>query len=511
MIYGTHYGQTNLPYNESFTSGTIPAGITLPSAANGSRVNATVFTNMGALLTQDTATQFGSLLLQNYAFSNANGVQIEFEYEMSGGTPNNPADGISVFLYDANETGSIGHWGRGLGYTYNRTTSAYRTYGVKGAYLMVGFDQFANSRARGGSGNEVVQGMSATFGERSMVVIRGGFNKSGITDDEKYFYGYPLLAVQSTIYKQTPGSSSYAGGRLDYVNGNYTFDNYNIPDATFSLRGGKSFQSENDIGYRKAYVILKPMSSGGFYITVKVKGNDNGTVFTRTIYDNLPYPTSLNFPENAQIIPTGSDPNSYNVKNLDSSPPDLFKIGFAATTGTFNQKHLIKNLTVSLPYMPDTVDDQAKYCHASALTEYVEINPFLNDILFKGSIADDLTPLGGNSNLHIDFDSFRFQNGEIILAPNTTNSFNGNLLELTTSEGVWAYNKVNGKVQFKPKRNFVGIASIEYTVKGFGNSAVDGPFGQELYRSSPRSISIEVFECGGSSNPAIQSGSYKKH
>ena len=497
MMCSTYNAQTTLPYNESFTSGNMPPGIITPSRSGVN--NSTSFTILGAELTEAVNNQFGTIILDNYTFNNSNGLQIEFEYVMYEGTAS-PADGISVFLYDANEPASVGYHGRGLGYAYNRSGIK----GVRGGYLMVGFDQLGNSKKQGDV-NEIVQGMVGTFGGRNMVVIRGGYNKDGLDDDEKYFYGYPVLATQSTSFKKIQDTQNPAGKRLNYISGAYDETNYNIEDAVFNIRGGAYFNSETNRGYRKAYIVLKPMSGGGFYITVRIKGNDTGTVYTRTVYENLPYPITMNYPENAGVIPAGIDGNSYNVQALNTLPPSLFKIGFSASTGTLNQRHIIKNLTVSLPFMSDVVEDFAKYCYTTAIFKYVSIFPFQNDVLYKGAISDDSTPIGGNTIDIIDYNSFRFQEDNNIIAPTSSNPYNGNLLEVSIpDEGTWVYNKINGEVRFTPKRGFIGVAKIDYTIKGFGDSTLDGPFGQELYRSSPKSISVQVFECGGVVNPNIQ-------
>lgn len=490
------FAQTTMPYYESFLTGSQPTGISVPNAT----VNSAKFTNKGLVLTPAENNKNGAVLLENFSFSNANGIQIEFEYAMYGGAG---ADGITMFLYDSELGGNIGAPGKGLGYLYNRN-SQNKIKGLKGGYLAVGLDQFGNGKyqVNGGSSRETMQGVKGFFkGDgRSHVLIRGAYNKQGADDNSKYFYGYPLLATQSTSTTQgTVGN--YTGRRLNYSSGTYPMENNEPIDNPFSLRGSSDFNLESDTGYRKAYITLTPMASGGFYVTVKIKANTGNGAVLYTVYQNLPYPTSLKYPENAEYNSSDVEgANSFNIQSLDTTPPENFKIGFSASTGALNQVNLIKNLTVSLPYMPDTVDDYENHCLENGRVK--TLNPFQNDLIYKGSMAGTNVPNPSNDSAHIDFKSFKFQQGSQIVGTSDAQKIVFN----DPTKGVWTYVFSEGKVYFEPKIGFFGEAKIDYTIKGFGNSVSEGPFGQELYRSVPKSITINVLPCGGVVNPHLSSG-----
>jgi len=94
MMTAQLYG--SFPYSENFTSGSQPSEITLMTPQTGT--NSTTFTTNGMRLTAAVNNQFGAVYINNKQFSSLNGIKIEFEYGMYGGTG---ADGISLFLFDA--------------------------------------------------------------------------------------------------------------------------------------------------------------------------------------------------------------------------------------------------------------------------------------------------------------------------------------------------------------------------------------------------------------------------
>lgn len=506
------YAQTTpFPYYESFLGGVLPTGV-LRATPQGGMANSATSTTEGLRLTNETGNQFGSILLDGFRFNNANGIQIEFEYIMRGGATNQlwPADGLGMFLYDAAFSGTIGAEGKGLGYAPNRHQNKQRL-GVKGGYLMIGLDEYGNSKNQvNGGSSEKMQGLRGNFGgnsiansaNRSVVSIRGAYDRDRSGDD-RFLYGYPLLAAQSTIYKKGGGSGDNAGMRLNYSNGRYPANNYDIPDNTFRIRGGTSFNSESDAGYRRASILLTPQSVGGYRITVQVYYNDGNGLRSSVVYNKLSYPTSLKYPENAEIAENDADINRINPLTLNTSVPTAFKIGFAASTGGLNQINIIKNLRVALPYMVETKEDLVTYCPAASTQAYASINPFVNDKFYKGSITDDNTPVGGNTNQHIDYTTFLFVDAE---GDALGNIVAGQLEYLDSGKGKWSFDKNTGLVSFYPAFGFVGKATVYYSAKGFGNSVADGPFGQDVYRSVPTIVTAEVVKCGGVINPQLPSG-----
>src|SRR5690606_10520738 len=138
---------TRFPYNISFRSTIQPTGIERPNAGT----NSAAFTNDGLRLT-NTTSQFGAVALDGVSFNSTNGIEIEFEYSMFGGTiyDGSYGDGLSVFLYNASVPLNIGARGAGLGYSYNRAYSptSARTSGLSGGYLGIGLDEFGNFKGR---------------------------------------------------------------------------------------------------------------------------------------------------------------------------------------------------------------------------------------------------------------------------------------------------------------------------------------------------------------------------
>lgn len=456
----------DFPYNQSFTSGSQPAEVTAPT---GSGTNAVAFTSNGMLLTPATNSQFGAVFINNKQFSSDNGIKISFEYSIYGGTG---ADGISVFLFDAAVTNpQVGAVGAALGYSFNRTNnqwSGQRNKGLTGGYLSIGLDAYGNNKNRFFQGEARRNGVVAPSGGWSQyishVTLRGAIgdsiNNTGLGTG---FTGSPVLVTKSTL-----AAASNGGAVLNILNGGYTYtggtaDNFNLRPGTFTT-------SPSNPAYRKAFIDLIPNVLGGFNITVKIQ---HGAAVT-TVIDNYWYRTSFTYSENAN--PAVSDFNTSNTQGagtthtLDASVPQFFRIGFAASTGGFTDNHLIRNLTVLLPYAAEVLPDSAATCKGNAVT----LNPLNNDLAYTGLIA---APASSSSN--IDKTTFRFHELDNTVSPNA--------YTVSNAEGTWSYNSTSGQVLFTPAANFSGVASIKYSLKGNGT-----PYSDEAYRSATTTLTVVV-------------------
>ncbi|WP_165688759.1 gliding motility-associated C-terminal domain-containing protein [Flavobacterium sp. A45] len=463
----------SFPYEQAFTSGTKPTEITLLNPKVGS--NSTVFTNEGVKLTSaDDIYSFGAFYVNNRQFSSLNGLNIEFEYGMYGGTG---ADGISLFLFDAAVgVPTIGATGGGLGYSFNRANNNFpdrRQPGLTGAYLGIGFDGFRNFKNQGFNSYSRVNGLEGLATIGSTVTLRGGTgNEIDASKGLGYgFTGYPVLIGRQTYSGRVRGMGSVYNYELN-VTGDLSFNNVPLNSIdSFTLSTATFSTDQNDTNYRKAFVSLIPNIKGGFNITVKVQ---HGLV-TTTIIDNYWYRTSLNYKENANPLVTDFDNNNdigpETLHTLLTPVPDLFKIGFAGSTGenTFNQ--LIRNLKVSLPYSSEANDDIFSYC----ANGNGSIFPLTNDVAYTNSL--DGRPTSSSNN--IDLTSFRF----IDTSGNPQGqSFN------VVNQGTWNYNIATGEVTFTPALNYKGSATIRYDVKG-----LTAPYNDDGYRNVPAVITANPY------------------
>ena len=183
----------DFPYTQTFTSGTKPAEITIPSNSN-----TVTFDNRGMVLTPATNTQFGAAYLNNIRFYSPQGIRLECEYGMYGG---NGADGISVFLFDAAVTNpQIGTKGDGLAYNYNRANDRHpasaRELGLTGAYLGIVLDAFGNYKNRVFQGDRRKNGLASSLTNTgNQVTLRGAAGKTSLGNDGRAlgYNGYPVL------------------------------------------------------------------------------------------------------------------------------------------------------------------------------------------------------------------------------------------------------------------------------------------------------------------------------
>lgn len=491
-IYG------DFPYYQPFTSGIQPTEVDVPG---GSGTNDAWFTPDGLRLTRASNNLFGAVFINNRRFNSDNGIKIAFEYAIYDGTG---ADGISVFLFDASVANpSAGSEGRQLGYAYNRANNqnaGERRQGLTGAYLGIGLDVFGNHKQVHFAADERINGVPAPpngwagSNGRSHVTLRGAEGAPLDTYGRgQGFTGYPVLVTQSTQNTTAVGRS---GAILNETGGEYTY--LSALSETFDLEGGFDSDADelttdpNNPAYRKAFIDIlpKPPGIGGLSITVNIQ---HGNTIT-TVIDNYHYRHFFDYAENANASGITRDFNDNNnigstsIHTLDASIPEFFRIGFAASTGGSTNIHLIRNLTVVLPYTAETEDDDGDVC----LGGETVINVFDNDIAYSEHVSD---PVSGSA--YIDPDTFRFydEHGEITEDPyNYANGF-----------GQWIFDSASKRVKFIPNGIYEGEASVSYSVKGYSNIGAGEPYGDEAYRSLPATIRVKVRSCGIITNPMLPS------
>lgn len=463
QLYGS------FPYSEPFTSGSQPSEISLMTPQTGA--NSTTFTTNGVRLTAAVNNQFGAIYINNKQFSSQNGIKIEFEYGMYGGTG---ADGLSVFLFDASIASPVvGANGAGLGYGYNRahnTFAANRQTGLSGGYLGIGLDAFGNFKRQVYQGDQRSNGVQAAFTQNgSQVTLRGKRGTLNLTNGLGLGYtGFPTLITQSTLASAGTASATINPATGAYTTGGGLAANFNLRTTTFST-------TPSNADYRKAFIELIPNALGGFNVTVRIQ---HGSTVS-TVINNYWYRTSYVYTENANPSPTDfntSDVQGANASyTLDTSPPSNFRIGFGASNGGLNDIHLIRGLKVTLPYSAISNNDSFTTCKNSSAT----IDPLTNDLAYSGPISG--TPTASSSN--IDPNSFQFID---------TSGTPQGVSYTQSGVGTWTYTAATKLVTFSPITGYTGVATIRYNIKG-----LTAPYNDDGYRSEPSTITATVNNCFG--------------
>jgi len=452
---------TRFPYENSLTTGTDtkpPLGINVSSIS----ARRPYFDERGIFLTGDVKQQFRFISL-DATFDSSNGIEVEFEYQMYNGVKflGVNGDGISFFLYDATAHPiRIGDKGASLGYGYGEGNGLLR------AYLGIGLDEFGSFKRTDGW----MKGIPSSLlkgNATSDVTLRGAMGANQGT-------GYPVLITRST--KSAGVNNNYI---LNPVTGNYDQLEATTPKNSFALRPLDT--EKGAAAYRKVFISLLPNKLGGYNVTVKIKNGER----TTTIIDNYHYPTTLKYIED----------QTWQLKTLNTNPPSQFRMGFAGSTGEASQSQVIKNLVVTLPFLPVPKEDVIQtFCAGYG----AGLNPFANDVFYNGHLYDQ--PHGENSDAFVDYSSFLFvdDTGKIL----GTDSY------VDKGKGIWFFDSKSGLVNFKPFLGFEGTSKVYYSAKGTASQG--GPFKQENYRSNPVSITASVINCHGIGNPHISSKSAHK-
>ncbi|GAB0156024.1 hypothetical protein CHRYSEOSP005_12860 [Chryseobacterium sp. Alg-005] len=445
-------------------------------------------TATGVQLTPASLSQFGGLFINGRTFTSVNGLHVEFEYDMKGGTPLGGiyGDGLSFFLYDgAVANPVIGAPGAGLGYSYNRAKDLYsssRKTGLTGAYLGIALDEFGNFKSKRFQGESRINGIAGSWTtSTSYITLRGamGANINSSIGLGLGYTGYPVLVTRSTL------SNTGTVGRVLQSDRTYA-NTTNTLSSTFDLRNGSG-------EFRKVFLDLiphfvTPTTTDGFDVKVDMQTTVNGTPIN--IINYYHYKTSVPYTENAN--PQITDFNNSDVEGaptaqtLNATVPSVLKLGFAAATGASFQQHIIRNVKLTLPYSAVSNDDVASTCK----NQPVHISVLDNDIAYKGPISITTPPTGSKNN--IDYKTFSFaKNSETDLTL---------YRKKVTPQGTWTFNTNTGIVTFTPSSGFTGTATMTYSVKGRTVTDSSGkivePYGDTAYRSIPATITVNLKTTG---------------
>jgi len=503
-LHAQDYG--DFPYFESFLKKTsLPTGVIKPTPGRNV-LNRARLLNNGLQLTPDSLDCFGAVYLDNHWFKAENGIFIEFEYMIYGGTG---GDGFSVFFFDAAEANpGIGASGAGIGYGYNR--SIYnaqfrheRAPGLKSAYLGIAFDTFGNFKGLRYQGESRVSGIPFSYGTtgsgetsggngdnditlrgamRKTPIRAGGYEETGDTIPGLgvQYSGYPVLVTQRT--------TDNVGFRLK-TESNFAWERHDQSKAKtgFGIRGNTNFENSQEQGYRKAFIEMFPNGKqNGFFVSVMIQHDSTRDTL---IYD-YEYINEFDYLENAIFdaqgdYNTGDQPRSVSlVRKLKFDLPIELKIGLAAATGSSEaspigkkDKHIIKNLGITLPRAAEAYDD---YIDDKVQgTRLVNFNPLLNDVGYKGTISRNQDPCPEC----IDGTTFQFvdENGQALPDPHES---------IIANEGKWTYDVNTETVTFEPVPSFLGPARVRYSIKGGKVDSV--PYADNAYRSTPATIGVDI-------------------
>ncbi|QDW26968.1 tandem-95 repeat protein [Pedobacter sp. KBS0701] len=284
------------PYVESFRNAT-SQGIIFggsPSAfltAGGSGYNVATSSHTGTpldangngylRLTSNVQNQKG-YVINTTNFPSANGLTVTFEYYIYGGTG---ADGISLFLFDANANPFvIGGFGGSLGYAQITTTTPVSP-GVSNGYLAIGLDEYGNF-------SNPTEGRQGGVGFKpGSVTLRGKGNGAALTSGN---YSYLTTAEVEKFGFTLVGD----GGQRQ-------------PDST-------------NAGYRRVYMDLAPQPAGGYNITVKVT-RGGAKPITTTVIENYYYAEAA--PDNLRYgfaSSTGDQTNFHEIRQVHIDAHDQF-------------------------------------------------------------------------------------------------------------------------------------------------------------------------------------------
>ncbi|WP_111671927.1 PKD domain-containing protein [Algoriphagus litoralis] len=246
-------------------------------------------------LTSNQLNQRGHIYV-DVPFPSSYGLKVEFEYFSYGGVGQFLADGLSLFLFDADtQVFNAGGFGGSLGYAQRSGEP-----GLSNAYLGIGFDEFGNFGNRSEGKNGGFAGVQDEL-VPDAIVIRGPGNGN---------IGYPFVVGRRTMTTGNDGLTP--GGQFPISSGG---------------AGTSRVTDPMQVGYRRVNLELQPDPDGvGFFLTLTmIVTTEPGLPRQLTIFDR-PY---------------------------DFPAPKNLKIGFAASTGGFSNFHEIRNLIVEV-----SADDQ---------------------------------------------------------------------------------------------------------------------------------------------------------
>lgn len=363
-------------------------------------------------------------------FPSTYGLKVEFEYFSYGGIGLFLADGISMFLFDGDAPNfSPGGFGGSLGYAQRNGEP-----GLSNAYLGIGFDEFGGFGVSSEGKNGGFSAVDANGRTPNSIVLRGPGN--GQT-------GYPFVVGRKTTSTGNDGLTP--GGQFEISSGG---------------AGSSRVTDPMQVGYRRVNMELQPDPDGvGFFITLSmVVTTQPGLPRQITIFDR-PY---------------------------DFPAPKNLKIGFAASTGGYNNFHEIRNLKVEV-----SADDALKDPQGVDFTDFSSCAGQENQFY----ITDEEVVLP-NENSVIRCLQF-YESLEDIEAESGDVCTQARCLEqnrvLIVPQGVFKASDQAGGFTFFPNEEYIGKeVTVFYTITdSYGKTSGGNSLALEI-QESPKPINLFV-------------------
>lgn len=367
-------------------------------------------------------------------FSSQFGIKTSFEYFSYGpADPRSNADGISFFMFDADQPLSLGYLGGSLAYApYIDLDGSILQPGISGGYVGIGFDEWGNFGV--GTVGEPIANWDPRIS--NSITVRGPESLN-----------YDVYERYVTKQVNSFGVNYFPPAPLD-----------SDPSKWFDIDDTSSIRTTDCSlpGYRKVFIELTPKSSGiGYNIEITMLVN-----------------TAANGPQLVSFPPIDYPFNA----------PERLKIGFAGSTGYGRNNHEIRNVTVNVADISEAllplVSDQNKIiCIDDDLEfEFPVVLQAGNDAfitcmqLFENdpgppdnSTPPDTYPCGFDGSLcttKCDPDNYEVPvydaSGKLL------GTFYSILEELNTGNFEDERNKAT--IRFEPAPGFTGEASVYYNI-----------------------------------------------
>lgn len=472
------------PYYINFEEGEGQSRIT-ESIGSGAPKGDDRYTEEGILLTDDTKNTMSGfylndlLLKKNYMF------ELEFQYAAYEGTPygGEYGEGLTMFFFDASKSFSLGSQGSGLGYAYNNASS--KQAGLNGAYFAMGIDTKGDFRLKTNTTTNKREGIDKISFQYddSFITFRGGQHKN-----DRY-KGYPVLYSRTT-YGWSNSNNGEIEAKLDIDTGDYET----------GLQGSIS-NVRTDYGaylrFNSVYLRINPKyyEDEDWTVSASIKGMSN-------FYQNIG--PSIRLYDKMKT----RDENG-NIYTLESAIPEELRVGFVATTGQATQKHLIKDVKITLEHAPKTYDKEVVLCLSE--DDDTEILTSLKDP-FKGSsfyVGGLNSYKSGDTFREIDLDSARLEDEEGLPLNYRREDYGYETYSLIYEEpGVGEWDLYRGQsnltLLFTPanKKMPEGEYSVYISAKSV-DTGEGGPYSDEAYRSRPTKITVKAKYCKSVVNPRL--------
>jgi len=488
-------GQTQdrpFPYYLPLTGTTAPSEIG-EYISNVAPTGRDRYTNQGLVLTHDEDEfSFSGFYLKDVEFPANYGLIVEFQYAMADGKKygDKYGDGISMFLFDGTKDFEIGAPGASLGYA-NKNSVTGNQAGLNGAYLGFGLDVFGSYKLRGinsGERREGISGIDFTI-PGDHITLRGGQYKN-----DRY-KGYPVVFTEQ-VASASLGSDGIANAELDYDTGDYTTDSYSFSVGINELRTGMYYGDIYE--FNRVVATLIPIENGNGGMNVSLIMYDHRNFYKNPLRDFI-YPNSFKT----------RDENG-NLYTFETKVPNVFHVGFAASTGGATQTQIIKNVKVNLPYAPETQDKEMLLCLTKGddKASYAHIDEPLNgDRFYVGTVEH---PIGRTDGTTVDLESFRFEDEHgFDITTRTYFEHNNQIVEYDVPGiGTWQYQAslsgYSNDLYFEPTTNNLpeGDYVVYFSAKS-RDDGLNGPFSHHVYRSRPTKLTLKARWCKSVVNPNL--------